>query len=103
MKLNELVKELNNDKAIKGLRIAYQEITGEQVAIKLSESKGLFGYNVSLDIWFDNDSLQITESWSFYDKKEYENYPPVISDERVKEITAQVLRMLHTLISECLE
>lgn len=103
MELKELVKLLNNDKAIKGLRIAYQEMTGEQLTIKLTESKGLFGYNVSLDLWFDNDSLQISESWSFYDKKEYENYPPVINDDRVKEITVQVMRMLNTLISECLE
>lgn len=78
-------------------------MTGEQLAIKLTESKGLFGYNVSLDLWFDNDSLQIAESWSFYDKKEYESYPPVLSDERVREITIQVMRMLNTLISEYLE
>lgn len=103
MKLKEIVKELKNDKVIKGLLTAYQELEDQDVKIKLTESKGLFGYNVSLDLWFDNDSLQITESWNFYNKKEYENYPPVLSDQRVKEIKLQVIRMLNSLISECLE
>ena len=50
MKLKEMENYLNKGKTIKALRIAYQELTGEALSVKLNESKGLFGYNVSLDL-----------------------------------------------------
>lgn len=103
MKLKELVKELNNNKIIKALINAHNEMTGEQLAIKLNDNERPWGYRVSLGIGDGLNDFQITESWEFFNRKEYENYPPVISDERVKEITVQVLRMLNTLISECLK
>lgn len=103
MKLKEMEQFLNEGKTIKALRIAYQELTGEKLNVKLNESKGLFGYNVNLDLTDGLNDFQITESWSFYDKKEYENYPPVITHERTRELEQKTIRMIVLWLSEITE
>ena len=103
MKLKELVKELNNNKIIKALINAHDEMTGEQLAIKLNDNERPWGYRVSLEIGDGLNDFQITESWEFFNKKEYENYMPVISDERVKELTNKTIRIIVLLLLEMTE
>lgn len=103
MKLKELEKYLNEGKTIKALRTAYNNLTGELLEVKLNESKGMFGYNVSLDLTDGVNDFQITESWRFFDKKEYVNYMPIIKHERAQELEQKAIRMIVLWLSEITE
>ena len=85
MRLDELLQNLQNDEEVIEVIKDYELETKESVTIEMEEFHGK-NYQLRLMVDYNGIERKAMETWSFFNKKEYEEYMPIIDTERYENI-----------------
>ena len=102
MRLDELLQNLQNDEEIMEVIKDYEIETKENVSLDMEEFQGNH-FQIRLMVDYNGIERKAIETWSFFNKKEYEDYMPIIDNERFENIAWWVkedIREMKDIIME---
>ena len=102
MKLDELLKTLKNDKEILRFQKEFKEVLDEEFEIEIEEVQH-FNFKVILKVNIIGRETEVIQKWEFFNREEYENYMPVISEERYDRIVGYIKNYIYDVVEDLME